>query len=221
MKYLLFLAFLIQHNSLNENKDYYEMMDTEFMNQVSVNQSIDVKNPDNALLDATLFHATNEQRIKYKIPPFSYNSSLYKATLGHSEDMIEQNFYNHINPLTNKKLQDRILGFTIEFKRMAENIAQYDLIDTGNNSNYCFMNPTNNNDFIYRDCQTKQPLLMMTYAKFARNVVAGWMNSPHHRENILDVRYKVMACSARVSKNPFRTKNSPFARITQDFGGDL
>ena len=219
MKYIILFIIWISTISYEESKEFYAMTCADFMSQSFVNQPIDAKNPDIDLLDAALFHATNEQRIKNNLPLFLYNILIHKAAINHSEDMIEQDFYNHVNPFSNRKFGDRIMGFTIEFKRMAENIAQHDLIETGKNLNYCFAYPKNENDFIFRDCQTKQPLSMMTYAKFARNVVNGWMNSPHHRENIMDIHYKVMACSARLSKNPYRLKNSPFARITQDFGG--
>jgi uncharacterized protein YkwD len=221
MKYLLLLIFSLNTNPFKNEKGFYEMTDTDFMSQVAVNQPIDVRNPIGDLLDAALFHATNEQRIKHNLPTFSYNFSIHKAAIGHSDDMIEQDFYNHINPYTRRKLEDRVISYTIEFKRMAENIAQHDLIETGKNPNYCFLFPKGDNDFVYRDCQTKQPLPMMTYAKFARNVVNAWMNSLHHRETIMDVRYKVMACSAKFSKNPYKTNRSPFARITQDFGGGI
>jgi uncharacterized protein YkwD len=219
MKYFLLLIFSLNTYPSNNEKEFYEMTGTDFMSQVAVNQPIDARNPSNVLIDAALFHATNEQRIKYNLPAFSYNFLVHKAAIGHSEDMIEQDFYNHVNPYTRRKLEDRIISYTIEFKRMAENIAQHDLIETGKNPNYCFQFPKGDNDFIYRDCQTKQPLQMMTYAKFARNVVNAWMNSPHHRDNIMDVRYKAMACSAKFSKNSYKTKNCPFARITQNFGG--
>jgi uncharacterized protein YkwD len=204
---------------LNNEKEFYEMSGSDFMNQTAVNQPIDARKPDTNLLDAALFHATNEQKIKYNLPPFSYNFSIHKTTIGHSNDMIEQDFYNHVNPYTRRKLEDRMISYTFEFKRMAENIAQHDLIETGKYPDYCFLYPKGENDFVYRDCQTKQPLQMMTYARFARNVVKGWMNSPHHRENIMDVRYKAMACSAKFSKNPYKTNRCPFARITQNFGG--
>ena len=219
MKYILLFIFWINTISYKENKEFYEMTGADFMSQPSVNQPIDARNPNIDLLDAALFHATNEQRIKNNLPLFSYNISIHKAAISHSEDMIEQNFYNHVNPFSNRKLGDRISGFTIEFKIMAENIAQHDLIETGKNPNYCFAYPKNENDFIFRDCQTKLPLSMMTYVKFSRNLVNSWMNSPHHRDNILNPQYTYMACSARLSKNPFREAKSPFARITQDFGG--
>jgi uncharacterized protein YkwD len=222
MKHFFFLLIWINISSqLLPSKELYEMTEVEFMKQPSVNQPIDVKNPNEELLDAALFYATNEQRIKHNLLTFKYNLLIHKAAIGHSNDMISQDFYNHINPYSSRKLEDRIFSYTIEFKRMSENIAEYDLIDTGEGKHYCFLIPKNDNDYIYRDCQTRQPLTMMTYAGFARHVVNGWMNSPSHRKQILDSLYTSMACAARISKDPFKSKKSPFARITQDFGGSI
>ena len=220
MKYLLFLL-LLSNNVMAQLKGYYEMTNSEFFSQSIVNQAIDARNPNNSLLDAAIFHVTNEQRLKNNLRIFTYNIPLYKATIFHSESMIEDDFYSHVNPnsSTNAKMQSRIENQTNVFRAMGENIAQHDIIETGRNTRFCFQPPKNNGDYLFVDCTTKKPLLMMTYAVLARSIVNGWMNSPHHRDNILNPQYTYMACSARLSKNPFREAKSPFTRITQDFGG--
>jgi uncharacterized protein YkwD len=217
--FIFLLVFITMSSSLNSNEELYAMTDVEFMAQLSVNQAIDAKNPNEDLLDAALFHATNKERIKNNLSVFKYNFSIHKAAIAHSDDMISQDFYNHVNPYTGRKLEDRILNYTYEFKRMSENIAQFDLIETGKRNDFCYLIPKNDDDYVFRDCDTKQPLKMMTYGNFARRIVNGWMNSPSHRKHILDTLYNSMACSAKFSKNPFKSKKSPFARITQDFGG--
>ena len=196
------------------------MSSADFMKLPEVNKPIDAKNPNNELLDAALFHLTNDQRVIHKLPRFYYSHSLHKATVQHSEAMINLDFYNHENPYSpaNRKMSDRIFLYTWEFKEMAENIAQHDILG-GDDNKYCFQNPKNIQEYVFLDCDTKKPLPMRTYVDLACSVVNGWMNSPHHRENILNPRLKFLACSGRISKNPFKTKRSPFARLTQDFGG--
>lgn len=220
MRYLLFLLLLSNH-LLAQSIGYYEMTSSDFFNQPTVNQPIDARNPNNFLLDATIFHATNEQRLKNNLPIFTYNLSLHKATIGHSEAMIEKDFYSHVNSnsIPNRNLQNRVENQTREFRAMGENIAQHDIIETGKNTKFCFQPPKNNGEYFFVDCATKKPLFMMTYAVLARSIVNGWMNSPHHRENILNPQYTTMACAARLSKDPFREPESPFTRITQDLGG--
>jgi uncharacterized protein YkwD len=220
MKYLFLILFL--PNILFAQKDslLYKMSIADFLSLPEVNRPIDVRNPNNSLLDAALFHVTNEQRIKHNLPKFKYSFPLHKATNEHAEAMINQDFYSHENPYSpaNRKMTDRIFLYTWEFKEMAENIAQHDILG-GIDEMYCFEIPKNNKDYVYLNCDTKKPIPMRSYAELAIAVVNGWMNSPHHRENILNSRLKCMACSGRISKNPFKTKRSPFARLTQDFGG--
>jgi uncharacterized protein YkwD len=220
MKYLY--LFLLIPNLLTAQKDslLYKMSTADFIKLPELSKQIDVKNPNNALIDAALFHLTNEQRLIHNLPKFQYSYSLHKATNEHSEAMINQDFYSHENPYSpaNRKMTDRIFLYTWEFKEMAENIAQHDVLG-GNDDKYCFEIPRNSQDYVYLSCETKKPLPMRTYSELARSVVNGWMNSPHHRENILNPRLKSLACSGRISKNPFKTKRSPFARLTQDFGG--
>jgi uncharacterized protein YkwD len=196
------------------------MTAANFIKLPEVNQPIDARKPNNALLDAALFHLTNEQRVKYHLSIFTYSYAIHKAAIEHSESMINRDFYSHDNPYSpaNKTLPDRIFLQTWEFKEMAENIAQHDILG-GNTNIYCFSIPANGQDYVFLNCDSKKPVPMFTYVELAWAVVNGWMNSPHHRDNILNPRLKAMACAGRLSKNPFKTQRSPFARLTQDFGG--
>ena len=220
MKYLFLI--LIIPNILFAQKDslFYKMSATDFMKLLEVNRPIDARNPNNALLDAAIFHATNEQRIKFNMPIFIYSIQLQKATVGHSEAMINQDFYSHENPFNpaSKNMIDRIYLYTKQYRYMAENIAQHDILG-GDDDKYCFEVPKRGQDFIFLNCDTKKIIPIRTYAELARSVVDGWMNSTHHRENILNFNLKSLACSGRISKAVFKTKRSPYARLTQDFGG--
>ena len=220
MKYLFFILLLSNTIFAQRDSIFYKMSAQKFLSLPQLNQPIDVRNPDFELLDAALFQATNEQRIAFNLPIFQYSSIIHQAAIGHSVAMINQDFYNHDNPFdaTNKSLPDRIFRRTKAYRQLAENIAQHDVLMAAGNM-YCFTPPKSGGDFYYYDCKTKKVLPMMTYAEFARSVVNGWMNSPHHRANILDSKLKFMACSGRISKNPYKSQRSPFARLTQDFGG--
>jgi uncharacterized protein YkwD len=220
MKFLFFI--LLSPNILFAQKDslFYKMSINDFMKLPELNRPIDAKNPDHLLLDAALFHLTNEQRLRFNLANFIYSIPLHKASINHSEAMINQGFYSHENPnnLENRKMVDRIFLNTKEFREMAENIAQHDILG-GKEDKYCFEIPKDRQDFVFINCETKKPLPLISYADLARLVINGWMNSPHHRENILNPRLKALGCSGRISKDNFKTKRSPFARLTQDFGG--
>ena len=220
MKYLFLILFFPNFIFAQKDSLLYKMSSADFLKLPEVNKPIDARNPNHLLLDATLFHLTNVERIIHNLPKFKYSYPLHKATSEHSEAMINQDFYSHENPFSaaNRKMTDRIFQNTREFKEMAENIAQHDILG-GFEERYCFEIPRNSQDYVFLSCLTKKPLPMRTYAELAQSVVKGWMNSPHHRENILNPRLKFLACSGRISKNPYKTKRSPFARLTQDFGG--
>jgi hypothetical protein len=47
------------------------------------------------------------------------------------------------------------------------------------------------------------------------------MASPGHRANILNTDLTYLACAARLSRNPYRSRSAPFARPVQNFGGYL
>lgn len=220
MKYLFFILLLSNTIFAQRDSIFYKMSAQKFLSLPEVNLSIDAKNPNNALIDAALFHLTNEERIKYKLPIFLYSYAIHKAAIEHSESMINRDFYSHENPYSpaNKTMQNRIFLQTWEFKELAENIAQHDILG-GNLNIYCFVIPKNGQDYVFMNCDSKKPVSTMTYAELAKRVVYGWMNSLHHRENILNPRLKALGCSGRISKNPYKSQRSPFARLTQDFGG--
>ncbi len=103
---------------------------------------------------------------------FNYSSALEKAALGHSIDMVDQNFYSHQSPVPDKEdLSDRLKQVGVNFTACAENI--YDFNDE---------NPT--------------------YWSLASLLVEGWMNSSGHRRNILNPEYKYLGCGAWPYNNP-------------------
>jgi len=220
MKFLFFILIIPKIIFDQQDSLFYKMSASDFMKLPEVNKPIDARNPNPALLDAALFHLTNVERIKFNLPVFIYSHQIHKAAIEHTESMIDRNFYGHENPNSpaHKTLSDRIFLQTMEFKEMAENIAQHDILG-GTENIYCFKIPKNGQDYIFLNCESKKPILTFTYAELAKSVVNGWMNSQHHRENILNPRLKSMACAGRFSNNPYKTQKSTYARLTQDFGG--
>lgn len=181
-------------------------------------QPIDVKNPDYALLDEAFFHATNEARTKEKKEPLAYSSILHRSSAGHSTAMVDKNFYGHEDRTDPKRFyfHQRIAAAGGNFKASAENIAQYEVIET--KKQYC-PRKQSNGEYRYFNCETDQIFPTYTYITYAQRVVDGWMKSPGHRRNILSPYFQYMGCAARIGKNPFRDRSAPFARSTQHFGG--
>ncbi len=221
MKYLFLIIIFFRSIISATDTSLYEMNAEAFLSSESANQVIDPRNPNVQLLDAALFHVSNLERKKYRLSPFSYSAVLHRIAIEHSEAMINNDFYSHENPYNSSKktLAKRVLGQTKEFSQMAENIAEFDII-SGNEEMFCIIEPKRKGgDFQFIDCDTGKTIPMQTYKELAINIVKEWMDSPGHRSNLLNKNYKSLGCSIRLSKKPFKTQNSPFSRITQNFGG--
>ncbi len=172
----LFLSSLVgfaQTNPETWDANYYTGYTLQTFKQLpAVHQKIAGSKFNYRLLDAALFFRTNEERIKNNLPQFNFSIALERAALGHSIDMVQQNFYSHQSPVPGKEnLSDRIKRVGIDYRTCAENI--YDFND-------------------------EDP----TYWSLASKLVDGWMNSSGHRSNILDPDFKYLGCGAWPYINP-------------------
>jgi uncharacterized protein YkwD len=184
-------------------------------------QEIDASNPNYILLNEGLFRAANEIREQYNLPLFKKNTLLQKTAESHAFQMVSQNFYSHKNPRDSRlrNLIDRVKytgGGKMEFNYLAENIAHYDILAT--ESMFC-LRKTPEGKYFYYDCNTRKRIPIFTYKGLARAVLRDWMNSESHRENLIDPTYKYLGTAAQLSEKPYFTKNPPFARLVQNFGG--
>lgn len=197
---------------------YYSLSWQKF-NQISkVNALIDLKNPDYELLDAAIFQVTNQVRQQEGKRTLLYLPQLHRAATFHAQAMIDLEFYDHYNlrQLSYRTPDKRITAFGGYFNYTAENIAQYDVINT--DMEYCPFRE-GKNLFKYLNCDTHQPYRAYTYLAYAKAVVTGWLHSPPHRKSLLSENFQYVGCAARFSKNPYQQKKVPFGRLVQNFGG--
>ena len=167
-----------------------------------------------------MFRAANEVRVQYNLPEFEKDTLLQKVAETHAYEMIFRNFYNHQNPYDARQrmLSDRIeyiSGHKNEYNNLAENIANYDIL--ASQSRYC-EKKISDGSYYYFDCQSRQRMPLLTYKDLARLVVKGWMESPGHRANLLNKKYKYLGTACRLSNSPYSTPAPPFARLVQNFG---
>ena len=160
------LSFAQQNGSLWKKYMYKQYDYNNFSKLEAVNTKIDFDNVDYDLFSAAIFYATNFQRNKFKKKEYKYSSALSLAAQGHSEDMVNYNFYSHKSKVNNKRnLRDRMKIVGIEHAATAENI---------------------HNTF----AREAEP----TYWSFAKSIVKGWMSSKDHRAAILSTKYKYLGC---------------------------
>ncbi len=121
-----------------------------------------------------VMHYTNKERKAANMPELIHDPAIGAIATGHSENMVQFGMFHEIQ---GKDPTDRALdaGYTCEAQRsdgsytygLSENIYEFPRLisswDTGKPAEYI------------EDSQT-----------LAQGLVEGWMNSPGHKENILD-----------------------------------
>lgn len=219
--FLIFGMFLDAYGLLNNGKlGYYGMNDADFFALPKLQQIIPLTSPDTLLLDAAIFQASNEARRKNGIPIFTYDFSLYLSSSNHARSMIVNNFYNHQNPYSGfeRTSDKRIELITKRFMRTAENIGQYQTIIT----KQWFGARWNPQLRIYEffDIEDNKICQPFTYSDYAHYCVKQWMESPSHRENLLNIHHTYLGCAARLSAAPYHERRAPYGRLVQNFGGE-
>jgi len=220
MRRLLILSFILISLSVKAQTwtpdSYTNFNETSFYRIESLYSAIDFNQVNFPLLQAAIFFVTNEERKKAKLSPFEFRSEIENVASGHAQDMVKYGFYSHTSKIRIKRtVLDRfhLEGLNPEF--YGENICStYGLqYQTGRKVNP----PYPSGEFTYAFTSKKEVILPHTYLTFAKSVVKLWMESPGHRQNILNPKFKTLGCGARVYRE--RTfYNMPYFMVVQNFG---
>ena len=204
--------------SIKTTPELYLLKDEVFFTQVGNQKIINLDQPDTLLLDVALFQATNEARRAAGLPILQYDQSLSNAARHHAQAMIRYDFYRHENyyQLADLNPLKRIESNTKRFGRIAENIGQYQTINTSEWYGVRFNSRTNR--YEYLDVEIKELYQPYSYGQYARYAVQQWLNSPHHRANLLNPLFTHVGCAGRLSLEPFHQRRAPFGRLVQNFG---
>lgn len=174
------------------------------------------------LLNAAVFWFTNVERKKYNLKQFQIHSKLRETAILHSEQMKIHNFFSHENSFDAryKILTDRINSVKDNnfqgFMSCGENISDYPIIKT--NENFTVENK-NGTQRLFSMNGTE--ILPYSYYEFAKIVVEGWMNSPGHRQNILNPDFTYLGCGCAKYEKQGNGYLMLYFKLTQNFGGTL
>lgn len=179
---------------------------------------IDFDDVDYPLLHAAIFYLTNEERVKAKLAPFKFHSKFEAVAADHARDMVKYGFYSHTSKIRIKRtVQDRFHLEGLNPEYYGENIcATYGLqYENGRKVNP----PYAAGVFTYAFTTQKEAIPPHTYLSFAKEVVKLWMESPGHRQNILNPNFTTLGCGASVylEKNFY---DMPYFKVVQNFGSD-
>ncbi|WP_420149188.1 CAP domain-containing protein [Spirosoma sp.] len=201
----------------NPPQDYL-VSDAVFFAQPDAQQIMNLDKPDIFLLDIALFQATNEARRQAGLPILQYDRALHQAAQGHAESMVQHDYTAHedLYNLASLTLLKRVQKQTNRFSSIGENVGQYQTIDTPDRFGVRFS--SRRRQYEYVDLENKQVYKPYTYASYARYAVVQWLNSPHHRANLLNPLYTHVGCAARLSARPFQERRAPSGRVVQNFG---
>ena len=168
----------------NWKTNYYERYSyRNYTNYESFNHEVEVTTFDARLLNAAIFYETNRQRSLYGMAEFKYHQNLEVCAQSHSEDMANWDFFSHESPVSGKRTMT---------DRMRE---------------VGFVNLWMAENISYHDVSNR------TYSDLAKSIVDSWMNSPGHRANILNERYRYLgAGTAKCYYNDYF-----YVKSTQNF----
>jgi uncharacterized protein YkwD len=206
----ILISFICSHLVAQDIYKLYNQ--TNFRKSDTFKETIVPEAFDAALLNACIFFATNEIRAKKRLPILAYHKALEDASEMHSQDMVNDNFFNHINHLnTARKTPDdraRIAGINNPY--IAENIIEGFVIKFNKKVEFY---AGDNGEFI--DPKTGKPFEYHTYLSLSDKLLSDWMDSEGHRKNILSENGKQLGCGAVFYLNPQHAV--PSVMVTQSF----
>ncbi|WP_051287155.1 CAP domain-containing protein [Algoriphagus mannitolivorans] len=198
LTHLLIFLFPITCFSQSWNdQDYQKISPKIFFDQQSLDSPIDFKRLNYPLLQAAIFHYTNLERQKSGLPLFQYSKEVEQTAIGHSQDMVNYNFYGHTSPIRFRRtLRDRLNRSGLNPKYIGENICS--TFGLQYQSGKKVSKPTKPGEFRYLNTSNRELIPPHTYRSFAQSVVKLWMESPGHRQNILNPQFTHLGCGASV-----------------------
>jgi len=143
----------------------------------------------NQKLEAKINILINQVRIKHGLKPFRYSKKLAQIAHAYSQDMAARDFTSHYTP-EGLSPWDRAknAGFNIYKKEkggirkgVGENLYQH----------WTWKESSGGEKFYYVE----------SLDKVAQAAVVSWMNSPEHRDNILNPDYTMTGIGVSVSKD--------------------
>ncbi|MEP0823868.1 MAG: CAP domain-containing protein [Nitrososphaera sp.] len=149
------------------------------------------RNIDPDELAARIHDLINEERVSRGLAALNWDSKLAGIAERHSEDMAENNYFEH----DNLKGQDPTARAEAAGYDCRKNFGSYYTVGIAENifQAWTYDSITYINGIPFYDWTTLE--------KLANDVVQGWMGSPGHRQNILDEQYDRQGIGAAIALN--------------------
>jgi len=168
---------------------YVQFDHNTFFASTWARQQLDLDHLDHSQLQAAIFFQTNRHRVQHDLAPFTYSAALEYIARQHSLDMATHDFFSHHGVVSGREtLTQRLTLIGVTNANAAENISTLTALEY-EDGRPVYSPEQNGGYFSYR--YRGDPLELRTYASAARIVLEQWLDSPGHRQNILnpDVGY--------------------------------
>jgi uncharacterized protein YkwD len=197
----------------SERNPYTDIDYRKFRNERLFNEEIDFNHIDFKIINAVVFHLTNEIRAKYNLKLLTYATELEMSSMLHAQDMINMDFFSHINEKDNNKRtpNDRAKLCHITNPYLAENIIEgYGLRYKAKETVYI--------RGLGQFSKTDGGVLLKphSYLSLGEAVILDWMNSKDHRKNILSKDMLQLGCGAAFYINQ-KFNDMPSFLVVQNF----
>lgn len=214
------------YNALSSqfSKEIYDRLDaSNFEENSVVNQVIDYAKMDYGVLNACIIFYTNKFRISKELPALKFREVLRDGAAFHTVQMVNMRFYAHENPHFRKfkTVVDRMDFLGFEGRNLSENLGRAYVYHYKSNKPYWFDKmPNGRNRFYYGDNNTiKSVIQPKTYRELAKDIVADWVRSPQHRQNILNEDYTRVGVASLLDFVGVENNKIPKVIVTQVLGG--
>lgn len=193
---------------------YAALSEDEFYRWEPAQAKIDFKAPDLGLLAAAVFFETNAQRRSAGQKALAWSSKLARVALAQAREMVQLGYFSHLSPTPGRRtLADRLAAEGLIQGYHGENLAK------GFGLQYQPDRPVlgpsvTGGDFKYS--LLEPGIAPHTYLSAAKALVAQWLSSPAHRQNILDSRYEWLGCAV-VPYQAAEYEKMDFLMAVQDF----
>ncbi|SOH93465.1 Uncharacterized conserved protein YkwD, contains CAP (CSP/antigen 5/PR1) domain [Monaibacterium marinum] len=139
---------------------------------------------DRSLFSLALAHYVNVERCANDLPPIAAIPALNAAADAHSRDMARLDFFDHMSPVAGREtLVDRLRATGVSLSLVAENLGQTFMVDYQTGRQYSIVDAA---QCAFSYGPDTDLMARRTYDSAAQALVAGWMDSPPHRRNLLD-----------------------------------
>lgn len=211
----LALLLLAQTKPATQPTNYYTLTPEAFFKLPELQARITADSVNYPLLDAALFHRTNQERAKAHLPLFTFNQRLHTMAHDHSAEMASLHYFAHESPTpANASLADRLKNAGLAPQTAGENIAVLPAREMGSGQYIIQGDPPNE---IYIDKQSHKRLDYYTYAEFADAALTQWMNSPPHKADILNKSFLYLGAAA--ARGDYQDQDSLY--LTQNFASNV